>query len=110
MKSYKIIYYVGESIGLETVVNKGILLIEDRNISIVSNEERIALNMVYRVDIVRLNALGTILKIVNGSYTIFLAAYRVYLNIGTGFIIANYFGTINIRNLLDATRCDMNRF
>ncbi len=44
MKSYRVIYYVGESIGLETVVEKGIILDENNAIFIVSKSERFALS------------------------------------------------------------------
>lgn len=42
------------------------------------------------------------IRIVTGDTTIYLAAYRIFINIGTGFAIINYFGTKNIKNYFDA--------
>jgi hypothetical protein len=102
LKKYKIIYYVGESIGLETIVYKGVLQSENGNIFIVSRNDQIALNKINRSELIRLNGLGTMIKMENDMKTIFLAAYRIFFNIGTGFAITNYFGTKNIKKYLDA--------
>ncbi|SMC48564.1 hypothetical protein [Papillibacter cinnamivorans] len=102
MRNYKIIYYVGESIGLETIVNKGVLTEENEKAYIISKTERIPLNAIYSCELIKLSGLGTMIKVVNDPKTIFLAAYRIFLNIGAGFVIANYFGTINVKRHLDA--------
>ncbi len=104
MKSYKVIYFVGESIGLETLVEKGIILDENDNIFIVSKKERVALNTIHCLELFKLNGIGTMLKMECGSKTIFLAAYRLFLDIGTGFAITDYWGTLNIKKRLDIVR------
>lgn len=100
MKNYKIIYYVGESIGLDTTVQKGVLFEENETV-FVSKTERIALNTIEYSKLINLNGIGTMVKIASGSKIIFLAAYRVFLNIGTGFSITNYLGTLNIKKRMD---------
>ncbi|MEA4832478.1 MAG: DUF4375 domain-containing protein [Oscillospiraceae bacterium] len=106
MKEYKIIYYVGESIGSETIVTKGVLHEENDNLYIVTKNDRIALNMIYKSELFKLNGLGTMIKIINDTKTIFLTAYRIFFNIGTGFVIINYFETKKIKKHLDAKQID----
>ena len=102
VKNYKIIYYIGDSIRLKTTIKKGTLTDENGNMLLTSKNEQISLNMIYSAELIKLNGLGTMIKIVSDKKTIFLAAYRMYLNIGTGFAIINYLGTINIKKRLDA--------
>lgn len=100
MKNYKIIYHIGKSIGLRTIVNKGILTEEKGNIFIISNRDRIALSKIHSCELIKLNGLGTMIKIAIDDNTIFLTAYKIFINKGTGFAIINYFGTRNIRSIL----------
>lgn len=101
MKNYKILYYIGDFIGIETIVSKGTLIEENHGLYIESDNERISLNTASYCELIKLNGLGTMVKLENGRETIFLAAYRIFINIGTGFAITNYLGTINIKKNLD---------
>lgn len=108
MKNYKILYHIGDSIGPKTIVKTGILLEEDSNIFIISKEGKNALDAICSPNLIKLNGLGTMIKFMNGSNTMFLAAYRLFFNIGTGFAITNYFGTTNIKKHFDSI-CIENR-
>lgn len=98
MKKIKIIYYVGDSIGYETIVTKGNLIEENNCLFIKSQNEIIALDKMCCVELIKINGLGTMIKILNNNNVIFIAAYRIFFNIGTGFAIINYFRTKNIKN------------
>lgn len=96
----KVIYYIGDSIGLDTVVSKGTINENELPLRICSKEQQIILNNISSVETIKINGLGTMLKIKNGNQTIFLAVYRMYLNIGTGFAIINLSATLKLREIL----------
>lgn len=97
----KVVYYIGDSIGSDTVVSKGIIDENDFPLCIKAKEQNIILNNISSVETIKLNGLGTMLKIKNGDQTIFLAVYRVFFNIGTGFVIVNLLATLKLRKILD---------
>lgn len=96
----KVVYYIGDSIGSDTVVSKGIINENNYPLYISAKEQHIILNNVSSVETIKLNGLGTMLKIRNGNQTIFLAVYRMFFNIGTGFVIINLFATKKLRKIL----------
>lgn len=97
----KVIYYIGDSIGSDTVVSKGTINEKDLPLCIRAEEQSIILNNISSVETVKLNGLGTMLKIKSGDQTIFLAVYRMYFNIGTGFVIINLPATLKLRKILN---------
>lgn len=97
----KVIYYIGDSIGSDTVVSKGTINKNDLPLCIRVEEQSIILNNISSVETVKLNGLGTMLKIKSGNQTIFLAVYRMYFNIGTGFAVINLPATLKLRKILN---------
>lgn len=97
----KVIYYVGDSIGSDTVVNKGTINENDLPLCISSKEQRINLNNISSFETIKLNGLGTMLKIKIDNRTVFVAAYRIFFNIGTGFAIINLPATLKLRKILN---------
>jgi hypothetical protein len=97
----KILYHVGETIGSETIVKKGVFIDTILPMHIESEEETIVLDGLKSVKFYRLNGLGTMIKILNNDITIFLTVPRLYLNIGNGFAVINYFATKKVKKILD---------
>ena len=83
MKDYRVIYHIGDSIGLETTMKKGMLVKGDNFESLLTDKGTMPFDKLEKVTLEKLNRLGTILKIINNETTIFLAAYRIFINIGT---------------------------
>ncbi len=98
----KIVFYVGENIGLKSKVKQGILDINNKQVSIVSDNEIIELNDLTSIELHRLNGLGTMIKLKNAGETIYLSVYRLFFNVGTGFIIVDYFATKKIKSLIES--------
>ncbi len=97
----KVIYHIGSTIGSDTVVKRGILR-EENSSFILEAEPSIELNDLKYVEYYRLNGLGTMVKLKNGSDTIFLCVPRLFINIGTGFAVVNTSATRRLKQKLDA--------
>lgn len=97
----KVIYYIGDSIGNDTVVSRGTINKNDLPLCIRAEEQSVILNNISSVETVKLNGLGTMLKVKCGDKTIFLAVYKMYFNIGTGFAVINLFATLKLRKILN---------
>jgi hypothetical protein len=99
----KIVYHIGDTIGSETIVKKGILIENTQPMAIENGEEKILLDEIKYVDFIKLTGgLGTMVKLVSGFDTIFLSVPRIFIDKGTGFAIINYFKTIKAGKLLRA--------
>ena len=96
----KVLYHIGEEIGSETIVKRGLIDEKISPLKLVAEDE-IVFNDIQSIDFYKLNGLGTMIKLKNGADTIFLAVPRLYLNIGTGFAIINYFATKKLKNILE---------
>ena len=96
----KIIYYIGQKIDSDTIVKKGILNDDTQQMFIEGTEGKYKFHDIRQVDIVKINYLGTMVKVINGKDTVFLAVPRIFINKGTGFAIINYFATKKIGKLL----------
>ena len=95
----KIIYHIGKVIGSDTVVRGGILDDDSRQMFIESDSERYVFNDIMGVDIVKVKT-GTMVRIINGDDTVFLAVPRIFIDKGTGVAIINYFATKKASRLL----------
>lgn len=100
----KVIYYMGESINRDTFVKRGTIYKNEQGIFIESAGEKLALNDIKKVELIRINAVGTMVRVFNSSDTIFLAVPRIFINKGTGFVIINYLKTRALSNLLRLER------
>ena len=97
--SLKIIYHIGKEINSDTVVRKGILGDDTQQMFIEDAGDRYIFDDIRQVDIVKIN-MGTMVEIVNGEDTIFLAVPRIFIGKGTGFTIINRFATKKAAQLL----------
>ena len=95
----RIVYYMGQKIDSDTIVKKGILDDDTQQMFIEGDEGRYKFHDIRQVDIVKID-LGTMVKVINGEDTVFLAVPRIFINKGTGFMIINYFATKKIGQLL----------
>ena len=95
----KIVYYIGQKIDSDTIVTKGLLDDDTQQMFIEWSEGRYIFNDIRQVDIVKIN-LGTMVKVINGEDTIFLAVPCIFINKGTGFMIINSFATKKVGKLL----------
>lgn len=97
----KILYYIGDKIGLKTIVKKGVLTEDTQCMYIEAENTRIALDELKSVDLIKMSGIGTMIKIINHSDTIFLTVPRIFIDKGTGFAIINYFKTKKTTHLLE---------
>lgn len=96
----KVLYYIGTSVGKETVLKKGVINKKAAPYILQTKDGDIILNKLTFVKRYKLNFLGTMIKAVNGSDTIFLTVPRLFINFGTGFVIINKFATEKLLSLL----------
>lgn len=97
----KIIYHFGQKIASETIVKKGLITDTASQISIIgSDNSEYKLNDLKEVKFVKINALGTMIRLINGNDMIYLSVPRLFIEKRTGFIIINYFATKKLRKLL----------
>ncbi|BCN30954.1 hypothetical protein [Anaeromicropila herbilytica] len=89
----KVIYHIGKTIGFDTIAKKGIIKVDTQPIMIESKEGNLVLNDLKCVDLIKVNGLGTMIKVQNSSDIIYIAVPRIFIEIGTGFIIVNFFAT-----------------
>ncbi len=98
----RILYYIGEEIDKNTILKKGFINESIRPIKI-SAEDTIVLDNLSYVELYKPNSAGTMIKLRNGTMTVFLVVPRIFLNIGTGFVIGNYLATTKLKNILEST-------
>lgn len=99
----KIVYHIGSSIGKETIVKKGVIEETSHPIIIKTSDGEIVLDNLKDATLSKINGFGTCIKIINNCDTIFLVVPRIFFDIGTGFIVANYFATIKLKQILAST-------
>ena len=95
----KVVYHIGEEINPDTVVKKGILVDDPWQTFIEDNGNRYIFDDIRQVDVAKIS-LGTMIKVVNGEETVFLAVPRIFIDRGTGFLLVNYFATKKAGRLL----------
>ena len=96
----KVLYHIGSTIGNDTIVKRG--TIDENNCSLIlESGDRIAFDNLKRVDLFKLNGLGTMITLQNGLSTVFLTVPRVFFNIGTGFAIINILATKKLKIIID---------
>lgn len=97
----KIIYYFGQKICSETIVKKGLITDTASQISIIdSNNFTYKLDNLKEVRFVKINALGTMIRLINGNDMIYLSVPRLFIEKGTGFVIINYYATKRLGKML----------
>lgn len=102
----KVLYHVGEAVDKDTILKKGRIQEYSRPLVMEAKDKNIVLDAIKTVELIKLNGLGTMVKLQNNTDTIFLSVPRIYIPIGTGFAIINYFATKELKYLLDCeSRC-----
>lgn len=100
----KVLYHIGETVGKDTILKKGRIQEYSRPLMIEAEDTTIVLDAIKNVALMKLNDLGTMVKLQNNTDTIFLSVPRIYIPIGTGFAIINYFATKELKYLLDCEK------
>ncbi len=97
MKRYKVIYYIGNSVDIKTVVNEGFLFIDGPSVFIISKDQksRIQIEQMKSVSLFMLNGLGSMLKVHFETKTLFISVYR--FSIDGQFAMTNFFGTRQLK-------------
>lgn len=102
----KVLYHIGETVGKDTILKKGRIQEYSRPLMIEAEDTTIVLDAIKNVALMKLNDLGTMIKLQNNKDTIFLTVPRIYIPIGTGFAIIHYFATKELSYLLECeSRC-----
>lgn len=83
----KVLFYIGNTVSLDTIMKQGILTINN-GITITNENSTYNIDNLINVEIVRLQ-LGTMIKLVSDIGTIYLTVPRIYINIGNGFAVIN---------------------
>lgn len=97
----KIVYHLGNQIGFDTIVKKGTITDTESQISIIgSDKSEYKLNNLKEVKFVKINALGTMIRLTNGNDVIYLTVPRLFIDKGTGFIMVNYLATKKLGKML----------
>lgn len=100
MKQYKVIYHIGDSIGLKTKVSKGKLWVDGSSVFIQTKDQKIQLDGIRSVALFMLNGLGSMLNVKYGeTTTIFIAVVRFCVG---QFATGNFFGTRELKGDLEA--------
>jgi len=100
MKSFKVIYHIGSSLGLSTRVSSGVVVVDDVKISLLSKKgEKVAdLTDISNLSLSMQNGLGRIIKFNLEGRTFFLAVVRFC--IAGQFAMGNFVGTRKLKNIL----------
>lgn len=97
----KILFYRGEEITTNTVMNKAEILFNG-DTRIVTDNFIYYINDINKVETVILKPLGTMIKMkVNHSDNVFITVPRIYLEIASGFVIVNTKKTYQLKNILE---------
>jgi hypothetical protein len=97
----KVLYHIGETIGFDTIVKKGIFRADVHPMMIESKEGNIIFDDLKSVELFKLNGFGTMIKLQNGLDLIFATVPCIYIERGTGFAIINSFATKKLKHLLE---------
>lgn len=98
----KVLYHVGATIGADTIIKKGLICEDARPLMIEAEDTNIVFDAIKSIEFVKLNGLGTMIKLQNNSDIIYLAVPRIFIDKGTGFAIINFFATRKLKYLLDS--------
>ena len=97
----KIIYCFSEVINQSTIMKKGILNIGSKGFIIENEGFFCEFSKVINIEKIKINGMGTIIKIETAEKHLFITVPRLFINIGTGFAIINYFATNKLyKNLI----------
>lgn len=103
MKHMKVLYHIGREIGSETIMKKGVINENSRPL-LLEGETAIMLDDIRQVELYKLNGIGTMIKLQNGSDILFLTVPRLYFDVGNGFVLINSFATKRLKGLLDTLK------
>ena len=99
--NYKVLYHVGEAVGLKTKAAVGRLSLEDGHL-VIRGESTVSIDVaaLRSVELFRLHGTGRMLKVVHTEGTLFVAVIRFCL-FGL-FAVVNFFGTGRLKDELQA--------
>lgn len=102
----KILYCQAEEVTLNTKMHKAIIEKIGKSFVITYDKNKIVLDNIQYIDLFQQNGIGSMIKLVNGSETetYFLTVPRLFINIGSGFVIIN---AIAVKKLYDQLTTDL---
>ena len=92
----KVVYHFGTEINAQTIVKKGLLQTESIPFQLICDGKTYVFDQVKSVCITK-ECGGTMVRVENGKDSIFLMVPRLFINLGTGFLIVNYFATKRLK-------------
>lgn len=100
MKRYKVIYHIGDSVGLKTKAEQGFLFIDGASVFIITKDQKnkISIEDIRSVSLFMLNGLGSMLNVKFGPSTIFISVLRFCIG---QFATTNFFGTRELKRELE---------
>ena len=99
--SFKVLYFVGESITDSTRMKKGLLHTKSFPYVITSDDEEISLNHIIMAEKAKIPGGGSIIKLTEDSFVVFLLVPRLYIDKGNGFVVVNKGKTNQLYQLLN---------
>jgi len=99
--NYKVIYHIGPEFNTSMKISKGVLQVGDGVPELMSpsNDVVVCLDDIHSVILFRVNGLGRMLKLDNGSITIYLTVYRIV--IGNLLAVVNFIKTGTLKGALE---------
>ena len=99
--SVKVVYCKTEQVTTQTIVTKGVL--EDSSVpfSIRSEKETYVFNDLSDVSIAWIKPLGRMIRVRNGSDTLFFTVPRIFIDKGTGFVMINTAATTRLYHRME---------
>lgn len=97
---YKVIYHIGEEIGIKTRVLMGTAEIADRSLILKDDGAVSIIKNVRSVEMFRLHGTGRMIRVIHSEGTLFLAVVRFCL--WGYFSMINFFGTGRLYSELSA--------
>ena len=87
--SVKVVYCKTEQVTTQTIVTKGVLDESSVPFCIQSEKETYVFNDLREVSIAWIKPLGRMIRVRNGSDTLFFTVPRIFIDKGTGFAVIN---------------------
>jgi len=97
----KVLYHIGNDVNSDTVFEQTVLHKENNGIYMETVAGKLDFSDLSDVQIFKMHRLGTMLKLTIVNSTIFLIVPRLYINIGSGFVIVNVMATYKLKKELE---------
>jgi len=102
LKRLAVAFHVGETIGVGTKADKGAAEYDDQSLTVAGKFSHVEIpySTIQRAELMKLNGIGTVIKLTHDQGTLFLSVIRFMIG---QFALINYFATRRLcRNLAQA--------